>query len=71
MILRKREELSADPNFYFQLARLIGMCEMFATYLHVHGDEKAQQMAARADATLRFWFEREPREPTTAIKRRN
>lgn len=55
--LRPHHELTADKDFYFQLARLVGMTEMLATYMKVHGDEKAVEMAEVADRSIRFFFE--------------
>jgi hypothetical protein len=55
--LRRHEELVADSDFYFQMARLIGMAEMLVSYMGIHGDEQARQMAERAEPTLKFFFE--------------
>lgn len=55
--LRRHDDLTQDKDFYFQLSRLIGMAEMLTTYMVVHGDEKSQEMAMRADKVIGFFFE--------------
>jgi hypothetical protein len=49
--------VSSDPRFNYQVGRLVGATEMMANYMHLHGDEKAQGMAARAFLSLEFFLD--------------
>jgi hypothetical protein len=53
---RKMDELIQDPNFTYQIGRLVGASEMAAHHMKTHGDEETKSVGGALSNVVDWFF---------------